>query len=143
MFAPFCFQSDDIFFPAPSDSARAFRGSLGALGFLLSEISTKAEALLGERSGSCCPPGAGSISQRLGRSPSFLLEGAPKSPCFSITTIQAVPRHVYLTTGSSSKLKTPPQIRQGFASSSNLTLQSLCWSISQVARPSSCIIRGK
>lgn len=61
-------------------------------------------------------------------------------------TIQAVPRRMHLTAGSLSKLKTPTKIRQGFASSSNLTLQSLCWSISQVARatrPSSCIMPGK
>ena len=61
-------------------------------------------------------------------------------------TVQAVPRRVHLTAGSTFKLKTPTKIRQGFAFSSNLTLQSLCWTISQIARatrPSSCIILGK
>lgn len=81
MFAPFCFKSDGIFFPAPSDSARALEGCLGGLGFPVSEISTRAAASPGEEGGSCCPPAVGSISQRQGRSPSFLLEGAPRSPC--------------------------------------------------------------
>lgn len=64
----------------------------------------------------------------------------------SLHTIQAVPHRVHLTAGSISKLKTLTKIRQGFVFSSNLTLQSPCWSISQVARatrPCTCIILGK
>lgn len=69
MFAPFWFKSDDIFFPAPSDSAHVLRGSLGGLGLLVSEISTRAAASPGEERSSRCPAGVGSISQRQGEKP--------------------------------------------------------------------------